>query len=267
MQRQTPHGGSAWHYFLLVTLLSIPFWLVGPIAERVLRWEIPVNLPISALQAISPLLAALLLVGREKGWVGVRELLASIGDVERIKHPRWLIPVFTLMPLIYLLVFFLMQLTGASLPTNPQFPITFLPVSFLLFFVAAACEEVGWSGYALERMPRRLSALAAALIVGVLWALLHIIPDVQAGHTFSWIAWQRLYSILLRVLLVWIYLNTSSLFAAIVFHALDNTSFSMFPNYGSHYDPFYICLITAIVVVGVVAVWGPATLARNRFAT
>jgi hypothetical protein len=104
-----------------------------------------------------------------------------------------------------------------------------------------------------------------ALIVGLVWALWHVVPDLQAHHTLTWIAWQRLYTMALRILIVWLFSNTGkSVSAAAVFHATDNTCFILFPNYGSHYDPMFTCLITAFTAAPVVLMWGPQTLARFR---
>ena len=46
--------GGVLKYFLLLVALSIPFWIAGSVALPV-----PMNLPVSALQAVCPLLAAL----------------------------------------------------------------------------------------------------------------------------------------------------------------------------------------------------------------
>jgi hypothetical protein len=54
-------------FFLLVFVLSVPFWLIDPVAGQLLRDVIPIDLPVSALQAVSPLLAASILVYVEGG--------------------------------------------------------------------------------------------------------------------------------------------------------------------------------------------------------
>lgn len=75
-------------FFLLVFALSIPLWLIGPVAER--SWGgLPFNLPASAIQFLCPLIAALILVQREDGRDGVRNLLRRIFDLKKIKHKIW----------------------------------------------------------------------------------------------------------------------------------------------------------------------------------
>jgi membrane protease YdiL (CAAX protease family) len=49
------------------------------------------------------------------------------------------------------------------------------PSLFLLIgFVFGALEEPGWRGYAQEALQRRMSVLAASLVVGVFWAAWHL---------------------------------------------------------------------------------------------
>jgi hypothetical protein len=47
-------------FFLLVFVLSVPFWLL----DIIIRFpeEISINLPVSSLQAFNPLIAALILI-------------------------------------------------------------------------------------------------------------------------------------------------------------------------------------------------------------
>src|SRR5215217_2585319 len=68
-------------FFLLVFALSIPIWLIGAMAERGL--PPPMNLPVSALQAFCPLIAALILVYREDKLGGVRRLLKRVFDYRK----------------------------------------------------------------------------------------------------------------------------------------------------------------------------------------
>ena len=130
-------------FFLLVFVLSAPFWLAGPAAERLLRNEVPLALPLSALQAVNPMLAALVLVYAEKGRAGARGLMKRALDYGRIKSKVWYVPVLCLWPAAMLLEYGLMHLTGAPLP-EARVPVSMLPVFLILFFVTGTCEELGW---------------------------------------------------------------------------------------------------------------------------
>ncbi len=257
---------SPWIFFLLVFMLSVPFWLIGAITGQFLPKEIPIKLPISSLMAFNPLIAAVILAYREDGSDGVKELLKRSVDYRRIKRKSWYVPIVCFMPITMVVEFGLMDLMGASLP-DPQVPILMVPVLFVVFFVAAVGEEVGWQGYAIDRLQDRWNALEASLILGIVWAIWHIVPFMQSHRTLPWIAWQCLGTIVARILIVWLYNCTGkSVFATVLYHAMSNVSVFLFPNYGSHYDPFITWLITAFTAAIVIFVWGPETLARYRYA-
>lgn len=238
----------------MVFVLSVPLWLLHAAS----------GVPVSILNAFIPLAAAAVLVYRKDGAAGVKRLLEKPFDFATIKARLWLLPTLGLLPLVYALAYWWMHLDGLELPER-ALSLWWAPVLLLVFFVLAAGEEAGWSGYALGPLQERWSALNASLIIGTVWAVWHILPDLQADHAASWILWQRTYTVVLRILIVWLVNNTGgSVFAASVFHATDNMSFALFPNYGSHYDPFYTCTITLAVAAVVVAVWGPRSLGRSR---
>ena len=50
-------------FYLLIFAISIPFWLLGFITDKGL--PLPMNLPVSSLMFICPLITALILVYRE----------------------------------------------------------------------------------------------------------------------------------------------------------------------------------------------------------
>lgn len=245
---------SPLRFFVLVFALSIPIWLIQP-----RDW------PISASVG-APLIAALILVYREEGGGGVRRLLSRVFDQRRIRKGIWYGPIILLMPVVYLLTYGVMSLMGLPLPDEPYFPFLLIPLLFVLFFILAIGEEVGWTGYATDPLQDRWSALTTGIILGLVTALWHFVPLIQMGRTPIWIAWWSLGSISIRILTVWLYNNTGrSLFAGIVFHAMNNLSFALFPNYGSHWDPAVAGVITAIVAVIVAFLWGSRTLARYRY--
>lgn len=244
-------------FFLLLFVISIPFWFIGAIIEPT---NIPVNLPISALAAFNPMVVAMILIYRETGIDAVKRLLQRIFDYRRIQSKIWYLPIFLLMPLLMLIEYGLMNLLGNSIP-NPQFPILMIPVLFVVFFIAALGEELGWQGYAFEPLQARSNALEASLLLGIVWATWHIVPYIQTHNPANWIVSQCVASVGLRVLIVWVYKHTGkSLFAAILFHTMINVSNFMFPNFGSYYDPFIASILVIIVVTMIVWIWGAKNL-------
>lgn len=248
-------------YFALVFAMTIPFWLFG---EQPL--PVPMKLPVSALASFNPMFAALILTYRRKGRSGVRELFQRVLDYRKIKNKLWYLPILGLSPLLMVLSYAVMRMARLPLP-DPQIPWLAAPVLFLVFFIFAIGEELGWMGYAFDPMQNRWGALRASIVLGIVWGLFHLIPDLQNQQTASWILWQRLGSVAIRILVTWVYNNTGgSVFSAILYHAMNNLSWVLFPNYGSHYDPFVTGVITIGAAAIVLSIWGPKTLTRNRFA-
>lgn len=251
---------SPMKFYLLVFIFSIPFWLFGSIQAK---W-LPMNLPLSALMFICPLISALILTYREVGTEGINRLLKRTFDYKRIKEKTWYLPIFFLMPIILFLSYVVIRLIGRPLP-NPQILWLEIPILFVMFFIAALCEEIGWMGYAIEPMLKKWSALEASIIMGILWAIWHIIPFIQTKHSMLWIIGQCYTTVLLRVFIVWVYNNTGkSVFAAILFHDMTNVSDTLFPNNGSHYDPIITGLIMTIVVVIILLFWDLKNFARYK---
>lgn len=247
------------NFFLLVFVITIPFWIFGGN-----KLPVPVELPASALAVFNPLIAALILSYRQSGLNGVKELLKKAFDYKKIQNKVWYVPILLLNPLIFILSYAIMRYTGSPLP-DPEIPILMAPVFFVVFFIFAIGEELGWMGYAIDPMQNRLGALRAGLLLGFVWAIFHLIPDVQNQQAADWILWHRLGTVALRILIVWLYNNTGkSVFSAITFHAMNNLSWALFPNYGSHYDPFVTGVITLLMAVTVIFGWGPKTLSRDR---
>lgn len=249
-------------FFWIVFLLSLPVWWLGG-----QRLPLPVNLPLSAVMSFVPFIAAILLSYQRLGITGIQALFTRALDYPKIPNKWWWLPILFVLPCIYFLSYVIIRAVGLPLPPEPHLPWRMAPVFLLLFLPAALGEELGWMGYAADPLQNRWGALTAGLMMGVVWALWHVIPDLQNQQSVTWIVWQRLYSVALRILIVWIYNNSGkSVFAGSLFHTMDSLSWSLFPNYGSHYNPFVISLITWLTVAGIVFAWGPVTLARYRYA-
>jgi membrane protease YdiL (CAAX protease family) len=261
-----PRRTSLPAFFLLVFVLAALFWLIGPVAQRFLPEERPINLPVSALMAVCPVIAASAVIGREYGWKGVRGLLKRSFDWQRIKGKAWYLPILLLMPTIMVVQYGLRNATRVPVP-EPRSPAIMVVVWPLVFFIAALGEELGWQGYAIDRLQNRWNALGASIILGTIWATWHIVPLIQLGRTPVQIVSQCMDMIATRVLIVWIYNNTGkSVFAAASYHAMYNVSTLLLPNYGLDYDPTATSILVVIAAATVAFLWGSKNLARYRYA-
>ena len=257
-RRTPPPARSLAAFFLLLVVLSIPFWIAGALAPR----ELLPKLPLAALMAVCPLIAAALLVYRVEGRAGVASLVGRAFDARQVRPRRWLLPALLLMPGVAVLSYWILRATAVPVP-ELRIALPDAALLFVAFFLGAVGEEAGFSGYATDPMLARWTALGAGVLLGVAWAAWHVVPLLQVGRPAGWIAWWALGTVGHRVVMVWLYNNTGgSVFAVALYHASSNLSWQLFPDRGSHYDPRVTGLLV-LGVAGVVAlVWGPRTLSR-----
>jgi uncharacterized protein len=235
-------------YFGLVFALAVPFWLVGGS-----KLPGPVNLPVSALTAFVPMTAAAVLVARQDGTAGVKKLFQRVLDFRRRGRNSGILMAVLLPAAIYGTSYLIIRVVGLPLPETIELSLQSVPIFIVLYFVTAVGEELGWTGYATDPMLVRWGKWAG-LLLGVLWALWHAVPFLQTGNPLVWVAWQSFKTVVLRMLLVWLYNHTGkSVTNAILYHMVDNVCWSLFPNYGSHYNPIVTGLVTGLALVLVVA--------------
>lgn len=248
-------------FFALVLALSVPFWILGAVAVDTTK-IFPLQLPISSLMTCCPLLAAAILVYKEQKSKGVKALLLQSFDFKKVKNKKWYLPVILLMPAVTLIGYGYVKMNGTFRP-QPAFPVFSVIIFFVLFFIGAIGEELGWSGYIINPLQNRYGAFKASIIVGLVWAVWHIIPYYQAHQNTVWIMWQCIGTVFLRTIMVWLFNNTGkSVFAMVLFHAMINISPYLIPNYGTHYDPFIVAVLLIITATVVTCLWGTKTLSN-----
>jgi membrane protease YdiL (CAAX protease family) len=179
--------------------------------------------------------------------------------------------VFAVPVLIVGAVLVLLPVFGGTPPDWTKAPsLSETAMFFLLFmvfpFATPIAEEIGWRGVALPRLLVGRSALAASLILGVIWALWHL-PVVLSAPAIRVPMPFMLTLIPTSVLFTWIFLHTrSSVFIAILFHAWSDVVL----NYGlvtvSVADAALVWWLVAagyaVVAVVVIAIFGPNLVRR-----
>ena len=222
------------YFCLVVFAFSLFLWLLEDlVGDR--APDIPIQLPLSSLMAFFPLVTACIFAYRKEKGKGIKELFQRVIDIRAIRRKVWYVPALLLMPAVLSASYLVMLLMNVPLP-EPDLQWAMIPVFFAVF------------------------------VIGAVWAVWHIVPWIQAGHDAVWIAWHGLVTVLLRIVIVWIYNNTGrSVLMAVLFHAGANVGFFLFPNYGSHYDPMVTGIILAVMVGIIVFLWGGRTLAAYRY--
>jgi membrane protease YdiL (CAAX protease family) len=144
---------------------------------------------------------------------------------------------------------------------------SFLP----LLIIGPLSEEIGWRGYALERLQTRWNALTSSLIVGLVWALWHLplfmmvgTSQYELGIPFIGFLVNLMAS---SILYTWLYNNTKqSLWSAILLHWLYTYTAQVLLS-GVTRSPLYNWLEYlpyVIMAVVVVLIWKPQSLSRPQ---
>jgi uncharacterized protein len=250
-------------FFGLVLIMSVPFYVLGIFGVGL---PFAPALPLSALMAIVPMIVALGLVWRQRGPHAATALFKCAFDLRHIPSTPWVILALLIMPAAFALTGGIVWPSSTALPTLHLLSASAMIPAFVLFFLGAVAEEIGWQGYAYPRLIPQFSALTAALLIGIVWALWHVIPFALMGRGAAWIFWQGAGMVLMRILIVWLVVKGGrSIMLAVLFHMMSNSVWGMFPDYEPWYDPMVMFAVLLVPVTAVVVVWGPATLNRFRF--
>lgn len=153
----------------------------------------------------------------------------------------------------------------------------FTPNLFLmgvLFGVPAGyLEEIGWSGFAFDKLRERRSALRSAVVLGIVWATWHlpVVDFLGAAHPHGsyWLPFFLAFGTAMaamRVLISWVYVNTGSVLATQLLHIASTGALVVFsapgvdPGQETTWYGLYALALWLVVAV-VVRIYGP-TLER-----
>ena len=180
-----------------------------------------------------PSISGVLLTALVGGKAGLRDLLRR--TLRARVAPRWHAAALLTAPLLWIATL------AALASTSPAFlpgivtatdRMELVRLGIAVGLGAAVFEEIGWTGFAIPHVRQRYGVFATGLIVGVLWGAWHLLTNVfwAIGATsgelplsifvpVSVIGMLIGYLAAFRVLMVWLYERTGSVFLAIVMHA------------------------------------------------
>jgi uncharacterized protein len=170
-----------------------------------------------------PFLAALIVFALVGGWAAVREWFAKI--VRWRVGWRWFAFALFLPPAITLAAVGVNLMTGAERAADFEGPdIGSLAARFVFIFLFIGLgEEPAWRGFALPRLLNGRSALAAALILGLIHMVWHA-PlygvEYDSANVWPW----GITVFCVSIVICWMWLHTGgSLLLPMLLHASNNT--------------------------------------------
>lgn len=205
------------------TLWALAAWL-----------DLPGTLPEVVIVAgrFGPSLAAIGVTLAAAGRSGLTTLLAPL---RRWRAPTSLWLLVVLGPVVVVLAAIGLAALLGTRPgafNDPGTAYLVLP-AFLVILVAGGPlgEELGWRGFALDRLQARTGPVAASLLLGVVWGLWHLPLFLDASQVQASLP-PLLYlgqTTTTAVLYTWLWNRTRSLPLVLVLHTMTNLAAGVFP--------------------------------------
>lgn len=267
-KRSTP-----WIFFALTYGWSWAFWIPAALSGKDATTFLALLL--RYFGGVGPPLAGITLTYFAQDREGWRDYWRRVIEFKRIGI-RWYTVILLIVPLMtFFSAFFdvLFGGMGVQLEATARFidqPLAILPFVIFTLIFGPLPEELGWRGYALDRLQMRWSALASSLGLGVAWAVWHT-PlffikgtyqnNLGFGSLSFWIFMMEL--IPLSILYTWIYNNNQrSTLSAVLLHFMVNFIGELFElTKRAELYQFLLWVAAAIVVT---LIWEPETLIRKK---
>lgn len=188
-----------------------------------------------------------------------RLLLPATGEPQRPPRARWVVLSVVLLPALYLASWLVAALrTGeleiSTLQDGAMASAWIVLVCFAhnLLLGGSLGEEIGWRGFLLPALLRRMSPLAASVVVGVVWGLWHLPVDLTAGFGLQGIGAvvaRVIFAVPLSILFTWFFLRSGgSMLVALLLH----TSINVMGDVGlSRFEATSVVFFFMVVVAAV----------------
>lgn len=257
-------------YFILAYVITWTFEI--PLAAVKQGWtHLTIPFAIHYLGGFGPMLAALIVLGITEGSIGIRKLFNGL--LKWRVGAGWILFCVLSPVAMFALAALVTRATSGEWPNLYLLgKVEYLPylgivgAMILWFLTWGLGEEIGWRGFALPRLQKNHSALAATVILGTIHAFWHL-PAFFYKDTYmamglvAGLPMLLLSIIAAAILFTWIFNSTrGSILMVALFHALfDMLSVS---KAGGASTPAVMSAVVWILAVVVVIVFKPANLSR-----
>jgi membrane protease YdiL (CAAX protease family) len=255
------HKNSFALYFICALGWSWLFWI--PAVVLGYEQSDPIGMTLFILGGLGPALATLFLLFAANDRETRSAFWTSMIDIRRMGL-KWTLVTLLTVPLAGLLAILSANILGGLDGWEPVRELVYNPVNLVLFTIANLFfgplpEEIGWRGYALPRLQKHFSSLAASLILGAIWVIWHLplffiknSPFAAAYAVGSLNFWAWMLGLLAAsVIMTWLFNTThGSILSSILFHlALNVTSgILLLPPQAQIFMLVWLAVIAVLVV-------------------
>ncbi len=228
-------------FYLVVFCWSWSFWIVA--AAFKISVLAPLGRALLLLGVLGPMAGGIGFARFSDGGRRWTQYWSRLADPRRI-GPKWWPVVLLFVPVLAAAAVLLAEVSGdtlarpmAGFAVARSFADLSTAMAFLfgLLVQGPVPEELGWRGYALDRLQERRGPLASALILGIIWAAWHL-PLFFMRDMLHWShgvgsVWFWLFLVqvpCLSVVMTWLFNNTNrSTLGAVLFHFSANLAFAL----------------------------------------
>lgn len=176
---------------------------------------------------LGPSLAGIALTRIVDGKSGLRVLFSQM--LRAWVPPGWYTALLIPPVLVLTVLLFLQAFVSPVYAPNRFF------MGILFGIPAGFLEEIGWTGFAFPKMRSQSNGLTPSILLGLFWALWHLPVINYLGtatpHGVYWLPFFLAFSLAMtamRVLIGWIYTNTTSVLLAQLMHVSSTGSLVLF---------------------------------------
>lgn len=219
---------QAKNYFIIAYLWTWVFWGIAVIIQKPIdTFPTPILI---ALGGVGPVLSALFLLISSKDKKAMHDYWERALSLKR-PGAKWISIALLLFPLIVLTSFLITKVFDKSITLGIEARFasnlwSLVPFFFFTFAFGPIPEELGWRGFALDKLLKKQSPLKASLILGFLWTLWHLplffikgsYQNMLTPGSLSFL-WYLVDKVLQTIMMTWIYIKSDrSILTAILFH-------------------------------------------------
>ena len=230
-------------YYLMTLLISwggLVLMVGGPEYVSSQQSQTPF-LPLYLITVAGPFLSGIIMTGLINGKEGYRNFFHRLVKW-RLPLKWYMAAIFIPLITVFTALFLLTMISSIYTPgifsegTNPIATAFGIPgndkMMLVLFVVLIGLfngfvEEVGWTGFVTPRLKRNQSLIAAGIGLGIMWGLWHLLANyigsAEGAGSIPLVLFLpfMLFTFLppFRIIMVWVYNHTESLFLGIFMHA------------------------------------------------